>query len=67
VQDLKGALLGKALALPANIRLGWKGLPGTNAQAYYEIFWTVKSFITLVPGDRYYYFFFVNDEEAKIS
>jgi hypothetical protein len=23
-------------ALPANIRLGWKGLPGTNALAYYE-------------------------------
>ncbi len=25
-----------ALVLPANIRLGWKGLPGTNTQAYYE-------------------------------
>jgi len=21
---------------PGNIRLGWKGLPGTNALAYYE-------------------------------
>jgi len=31
---VKGALLGQAAALPANIRLGWKGLPGTNAQAY---------------------------------
>jgi hypothetical protein len=25
-----------ALALPANIRLGWKRLPGTNTTAYYE-------------------------------
>ena len=25
---------GRLLALPANI--GWKGLPGTNALAYYE-------------------------------
>jgi hypothetical protein len=23
-------------ALPANIRLGWKGLPGTNTLAYNE-------------------------------
>jgi hypothetical protein len=26
----------KAPALPANIRLGWKGLPGKNALAYYQ-------------------------------
>jgi len=25
-----------APALPTNIRLGWKGLPGTNVLAYYE-------------------------------
>ena len=24
------------LALPANIRLGWKGLPGTNTLAHYK-------------------------------
>jgi hypothetical protein len=24
------------LALPANIRLGWRGLLGTNALAYYK-------------------------------
>ncbi len=36
-EALSGApLYGKLLALPANIRLGWKGLPGTNTQAYYE-------------------------------
>ncbi len=28
VEHLKGAL-------PTNIRLGWKGLPGTNTLAYY--------------------------------
>ncbi len=36
VENLKGLLLGLALALPANIRLGWKDLPVTNAPAYYE-------------------------------
>ncbi len=30
------ALLGYAAVLPANTRLGWKGLPGTNTLAYYE-------------------------------
>jgi hypothetical protein len=29
-------LYGRLLASPTNIRLGWKGLPVTNAQAYYE-------------------------------
>jgi len=34
VKHLSGALAwGKLLALPTNIRLGWKGLPGTNALA----------------------------------
>ncbi len=28
-------LYGKLLTLPANIRLGWKGLQGTNAPAYW--------------------------------
>ncbi len=36
-------------ALPANIRLGWKGLPGTNVLAYNEKSY-LKRFITLVPG-----------------
>ncbi len=36
VEHLQGALLGEALALPAIIRLGWKGLPVTNTLAYYE-------------------------------
>ena len=31
----KGTKLG-APKLPTNIRLSWKGLPGTNALAYYE-------------------------------
>jgi hypothetical protein len=29
-------LYGRLLALPTNVRLGWKDLPGTNALAYYE-------------------------------
>jgi hypothetical protein len=45
---------GWLLALPTTNRLGWKGLPGTNAQAYYEnsLITAVKSFITLGPIDR---------------
>jgi hypothetical protein len=43
---------GKFLALPANIRLGWKGLPGTNTLAYHDTatIMTVKSFIGQAPG-----------------
>jgi len=36
VEHLKGSSLGQALALPTNIILGWKGLPGSNTIAYYE-------------------------------
>ncbi len=36
VEHLKGDSLGLAPALTANNRLGWKGLPGTNALAYCE-------------------------------
>ncbi len=49
----KGVLLwGILLALPTNIRLGWKVLSGTNTQAYFKK-WEivgVKSFIILSPG-----------------
>ncbi len=50
VKHLSGApLYGNLLALPTNIRLGWKGLSGTNALAYYEKaqLTAVKCFITL--------------------
>jgi hypothetical protein len=38
--------------LPSNIRLDWKGLPGTNTLAYYEHLCITeeKSFITLAQG-----------------
>ncbi len=41
-----------APALPANIRLGWKGLPGTNTLAFYEnlSITAVKSFIVQATG-----------------
>jgi hypothetical protein len=35
-EKLKGVPLGLAPVLPANIRLGWRGLTETNALAYYE-------------------------------
>jgi hypothetical protein len=37
VEHLMGApLLGWLLALPTNIRLGWKSLPGKSTIAYYQ-------------------------------
>jgi hypothetical protein len=37
VKYLKGApLWDRLLASPANVRLGWKDLPGTNTPAFYE-------------------------------
>jgi hypothetical protein len=37
VEHLKEASLsGRLMALPANFRLGWKGLAGTKALAYYK-------------------------------
>ncbi len=34
VEYLKGATLGYPPALPTNMRIGWKGLPGTSTIAY---------------------------------
>jgi hypothetical protein len=51
--ECPGASLGWAPALPAYIRLGFKGLQGANTLAYYEnplITVAVKSFIGLAPG-----------------
>ena len=52
MEHLKDASLVYAQALPANIRQGWKGLPGTNVLAYFEksSVTAVKRFITLAPG-----------------
>ncbi len=36
MEHLKSAALGEASDLPANIRLGWRGLPVTNTLAYYK-------------------------------
>jgi hypothetical protein len=36
VKHLKGASLERALASSPDIRLGYKGLPGTNTLAYYK-------------------------------
>ncbi len=49
---MKGASLGQAPALPANIRLGWKGLPETNTLAYLKNpqITAVKSFTVQAPG-----------------
>jgi len=33
---LSEALKDRLLALPTNIRIGWKGLPGTNPLAHYK-------------------------------
>jgi hypothetical protein len=48
VENLKGASLGLAPALP-NIQ-GWKGLPGTNTLAYCEHY--LKSFIAMAVEEK---------------
>jgi hypothetical protein len=52
VEHLKDASLGSAPALLANIRPGWKGLPGTSTLAHYDhlSIRDVKSFMTLTPN-----------------
>ncbi len=52
VEDLKGASLGYASALPTNTRLGWKGWPVKNTLAYFGNLpiTTVISFIIQAPG-----------------
>ncbi len=45
-----------SLALLASVRLGWKGLPGTNTLAYYEHYW-IKSLTTLIHGPNVQKFF----------
>ncbi len=52
LERMKGPSLAQALALIANIRLGWKGFPGRNTLAYYKnpLITSVKSFVTLAPG-----------------
>ncbi len=51
MEHRKDASLGYAPALPTNISLGWKGLPGTNTLANYENpqITALKSFIGLAP------------------
>ncbi len=53
MKQLSGApLYGRLLALPTNIRLGRKGLPGTNALAYQEklelITYGLKEFYNII-------------------
>ncbi len=51
VEHLKDATLGQAPALIANVRLGWKGLPGTNTLAYYnEYLWITAMIFLQVQG-----------------
>jgi hypothetical protein len=52
VKHLSGApFWGRLLASLTNNRLGWKGLPGTNAPAYYENskITATEGFIGLTP------------------
>jgi hypothetical protein len=43
VEHLSGTpLFNRLMAVSANIRQGWKGLPGTNTLAYYKK-WTKKA------------------------
>ncbi len=46
------SFLGKLLVFPANVRLGWKVIAGTNTPAYLASLTVTKEkcFITLTPG-----------------
>jgi hypothetical protein len=48
---LQGTSEGRLLALPTNIRLGWKDLQGTNTLAYYKTFVNIgrKKFHNIEP------------------
>ncbi len=50
--------------LPANIRLGWKGLAGTKTIAYYENSYitAVKCLITFDPNVNVMEHFFITDQ-----
>jgi hypothetical protein len=52
VEHLKDTSLSQVLASVTDIRIGWRGLPGTNTVAYYEntSITNVKSFIIFSPG-----------------
>ncbi len=60
---------GGLLTSPTNIRLDWKGLPGSNALAYYKKsqLKAVKSFITLAPGGDFLPKFEFEDFFKKID
>jgi hypothetical protein len=52
----RAPLKGRLLAIPTNIRLGLRGLPGINTFVYYEysLITAVKSFIAVAPGGKIY-------------
>jgi hypothetical protein len=58
-------LKGKLLALPANVRLGRKGLPGTNDVAYFDSSSVTKNFNNNDTSCQCHLFLFVTNEEAK--
>jgi hypothetical protein len=53
VEHLKKSSIGQVPALPANIRPGWEGLPGTNTSLLLKFVNNKqKSFVTLGPGEN---------------
>jgi hypothetical protein len=65
ISPLKCASLGWAPALPAYTRLGWKGVPGKSALAYYEKaeLITVKTFYNIGLRPQLILFFTLIDVE----
>ncbi len=55
VEHLKGASLRQAPALTANIRLGWKGLAGTNTSLLQKsVYYDRKGFYSTSPWAQCY-------------
>ncbi len=63
VLNLFTAVSVRLASWPYQPRLGWKGLPETNALAYYEksSITDVKSFITLTPGSVFTTLHFIHN------
>ncbi len=59
--------LGQALALPANIRLGWKGLPENKRSSllWKVITYSCKKFYNIGPWCQSFEYIFVSGKEVK--
>jgi len=51
MEHLKCRAIGWALALSSNIRIGWRGLPGTTPNHENERKYLIDNYVMFVEGD----------------